>query len=367
MRMVSPNKPGLRVGVFGAGAIGCYLGGRLIDAGHDVVLVGRASEVARHGLTLTDYEGRRWRVPPERARYEADAAALADRQVVLVTVKSPATAAAGAALQAVLPEGALVVSFQNGVGNADTLAAALPRCVVLAGMVPFNVVRQGEGRFHNGTSGPLELARAAGAEGPLACALREAGFAVALHDDLRPVQWSKLLVNLNNSLNALAGVPLREELAQRGYRLLLAAAMREGLRCLRAAGLKPVRIGRLIPSVVPLALTLPDWLFVRAAAAMLKVDPLARSSMWDDLQRGRQTEVDYLNGEILRLGERHGVPTPVNRRIVALIKEAERAGRGSPGLSPAALREAIDNRGAAAALAIDNRGAAAPLATDTEE
>ncbi|MSP62470.1 MAG: 2-dehydropantoate 2-reductase [Myxococcales bacterium] len=332
----------MKIGVFGAGSIGCYLGGRLIAAGHDVVLVGRlGAEVAAHGITLTDHGGARTVLPPERVRYHAEPAALADREAVLVTVKSMATDEAGATLARVLGAKGVVASFQNGVGNRERLRAALPGHAVLGGMVPFNVVRQDGGRFHNGTSGPLELERAGGAEAPLAGALAGAGFHLVLHDDLRAVQWSKLCVNVNNAVNALAGIPLRAQISDRGYRLVMARLVREALACLSAAGIKPVRIGRLVPSLAPAVLTLPDWVFLRVAAAMVKVDPTARSSMWEDLDRRRPTEVEYLNGEIIRLGEEHGVPTPANRAIRALVHAAVAAGRGSPGMSAAALAEAI--------------------------
>jgi len=332
----------MRIGILGAGSIGCYVGGRLIDGGHDVTMVGRLGpELAAHGITLTDYAGKRWRIAAERVRYHAEPSALAACEAVLVTVKSNATAGAAAELAKVLPPAALVVSFQNGVGNADALRAALPSHTVLPGMVPFNVLRQGEGRFHNGTSGPLEFERRGGAEARLAAALESAGFQVQLHDDLRRVQWSKLLVNLNNSINALAGVPLREQLAERGHRLVMAAVVREALACLKAAGIRPVRIGRMIPKLAPAVLALPDWLFFRVAAAMVKIDPTARSSMWEDLDRRRATEIDYLNGEIIRLGEKHRVPTPVNKKVYELIKAAEKAGRGSPRMSASALRAAV--------------------------
>lgn len=332
----------MKLGVFGAGSIGCYLGGRLIAAGQEVILVGRmASEVKAHGLTLTDYTGARTGLAPAQVRYLDDARALANCDAVLVTVKGTATEEAGAALAPVVKPGAVVVSFQNGVTNADRLRAALPGRLLLAGMVPFNVVHKGSGLFHNGTSGPLELERGSPVTAELQQVLQQAGFAVVLHSDLRAVQWSKLLINLNNAVNALAGVPLREQLADRGYRLVMAGVVREGLSCLRAAGIKPVRLGRLLPSLAPTVLSLPDWLFFRVAAAMVKVDPAARSSMWEDLDRHRLTEIEMLNGEIIRLGEKHGVVTPLNRKLYDLIRIAERDRRGSPQMSAQVLRAAL--------------------------
>jgi len=331
---------GIRIGVFGAGAIGCFLGGRLAAAGQDVVLVGREAgraEVLAHGLTLTDLCGRRDVLPPERVAYRTEAAALADRDVVLVTVKSLATAEAARELAPHLLAGARVVSFQNGVRNADVLRAGLPKHTVLAGMVPFNVIRQGDGRFHLGTSGGLVVEASPGRHEAIVVALQGAGFAVEARTDVVRVQWGKLLLNLNNSINALAGIPLREELRDRRYRRALAACIGEGLACVRAAGIHPAGAAGVPIPVVPYVLRAPDFVFERVARAMLTIDPEARSSMWEDLERHRLTEIDVLNGEIVAVADGLGRDAPVNRAVCALVREAERASAGSPRLDPRTL------------------------------
>jgi 2-dehydropantoate 2-reductase len=259
---------------------------------------------------------------------------------VLVTVKGGDTAAAGAALAPILRPDAVVVSFQNGVRNPDILRAALPDHRVLAGMVQFNVLRGDDGRFHQGTSGGLALERSAdGAADSLARTLEAAGLPTRVEADIRGVLWGKLLVNLNNAVNALADVPIRRMLAERDYRRVMAAALREGVDAVTAAGIRP----RLDPPVparwIPTLLALPDALFKIAARPMIRVDPEARSSMWDDLARGRTTEIDALNGEIVRLAAEQGRTAPVNAAIVALVKQAE--GRGSPGIAAADLRARV--------------------------
>jgi 2-dehydropantoate 2-reductase len=95
------------------------------------------------------------------------------------------------------------------------------------------------------------------------------------------------------------------------------------------------------PRYVPAILRLPDALFRLVAARMLQVDPEARSSMWEDLKRGRKTEIDYLQGEIIALGQRHGVGTPLCAAIAGLVKRAEEAGAGSPELTPQQVRAAV--------------------------
>jgi 2-dehydropantoate 2-reductase len=160
------------------------------------------------------------------------------------------------------------------------------------------------------------------------------GAAVAEHANMTEVLWGKLILNLNNALNALAGIPLAAELADRRWRLLLATQIDEALAVLKATGIRPGVVEGVPPWAAPRILRLPDWLFRLVARRMLAIDPQARSSMWEDLLRGRITEVDYLQGAILALAKRIGVATPMTERIVRLIKEAEKAQTGSPGLHP---------------------------------
>lgn len=332
----------MKVGVLGAGAIGCFVGGRLISAGHDVTMVGRlGEEIAKHGFLLTDYAGGRETLEPSKVRYESEPAALADVETVLVTVKSMATQSAAAPLASILRNGTTVVSLQNGVSNATRLREVLPEMDVLAGMVPFNVTRPEPGHFHNGTSGALVVEKRGAGDPPIVAALRSARFEVEYRADVEAVLWTKLIINLNNSVNALAGIPLLEQLHNRDYRRVMAACIREGLAVMKAAGIRPVRIGRLIPRLAPLILSAPNPIFLRVAAAMVKVDPKASSSMQDDLQRGRTTEIDYLNGEVVALGKKLGVPTPANSAIVERITAAEAAKAGSPKIPATQLLAAI--------------------------
>lgn len=314
-----------RICIYGAGAIGCYLGGRLAVGGDEVGFVGRpgiGEELRQHGLTLTHYDGRDWRVAPEAIVFSTGPDAAANAGLVLVTVKSGATAQAAAELAGVVQPSAVVISFQNGIGNADTLRAALPGRAVLAGMVPFNVVRRGPGAFHQASEGEPEVEDAA-ALAPFFADFTKAGFALRRHRDMPPVQWAKLLLNLNNAVNALSGLPLQQELALRDYRRCLALAQAEALVLLRQAGIAPARLTPLPASWIPTLLRLPDALFARLARKMLAIDPLARSSMADDLAAGRPTEVDWINGEVVRLAQRLGRQASVNERLVSLIKAAE--------------------------------------------
>ncbi|MGZ3427487.1 MAG: 2-dehydropantoate 2-reductase [Polyangia bacterium] len=333
----------MNIGILGAGSIGAYIGGRLTAAGITTVMVARqalADAVAQDGLHLTSLEGFDQTLAPGAVHIVTNPLVLASCDFILVTVKGHDTVHVARQLPTVIRHDAIVVSFQNGVGNAEILHRALGDHAVLPGMVPFNVLRRGPAHLHQGTSGVLALqALPDGRHVPLVEALERAGLPTHAFPDMRGIQWGKLLVNLNNSINARSGLPLQQQLAQRPYRKVMAACVREGLRVLKRAGIKPQIDVPLPPSLVPALMELPNGLFNMMAKKIVAIDPNARSSMWEDLQRGRKTEVDLLNGEIVRLGAQLDVPTPINQRIVDLVKEAET--RGAP---PALAADELSRR-----------------------
>jgi 2-dehydropantoate 2-reductase len=330
--MLSPE-PRPVIGIAGAGAIGLFVGGRLRQAGFDVRFLARprlCAAVAEAGLTLTDYEGRADRLTG--LTLSEDPAVLEDAGLVLVTVKSAATAEMARLIAQYAPEAAPVISLQNGVTNRAALAEALPGRDVRSGMVPFNVTQTGPAGFHRGTSGAIVIE----AGKPLP-SLAVAGLDWEETRDFEAVAWGKLLVNLNNALNALSGLPLLEQLQDRAWRRLMAAQMEEAMAVLAKAGITPARFTAAPPRLVPHILRLPTWAFRRLAAQMLTIDPKARSSMWEDLSQGRKTEIDALQGAVLALAARRGIDCPVMERVAEAVRAAETAGAGSPGLRPADL------------------------------
>lgn len=328
------------IAVLGAGSIGVYLGGALLAAGGVLRLIGRpriAREVADNGLWLTDYLGGDVRLPHGTVDVRTQPEALAGARFILVTVKSHDTEAAAEDIARHGDSDAIVISFQNGIANANRLKARLPQHRVLAAMVPFNVAHLGPGHWHRGTEGRLHVALDR-AVAPLVPLFAAAGLELELSADMPAVLWGKLLMNLNNAVNALSAKPLLAQLADRDYRRVLAASIAEALTVLKAAGITPAQVSRVPPARFPMLLRLPDWLYRQLASRQVRIDPKARSSMAEDLDQGRATEIDGLNGEIIRLGVEHQVPTPVNNALVELIRTAE---TGDPRrFSGAALRAA---------------------------
>jgi 2-dehydropantoate 2-reductase len=308
--------------VMGAGSVGCFVGGMLQHAGVNVHYVGRPrvlDALQVQGLTLTDREGRHMHLAPAALQLSRMVPAVKPA-LVLLCVKSGTTKEAATSLGRALPAGTPVLSLQNGVGNAAAAQDAAPALDIIAGMVPFNVAEVAPGSFHRGTSGGLAACEHV--------ALRQwqpifaaAGLPLALHEDMRGVQWAKLLLNLNNPVNALSELPLREQLLTRGYRLALAALQAEALNVMDAARIRPARLTPLPAAWMPSVLRLPTPLFRLLAARMLRIDAKARSSMADDLAHGRLTEVDALCGEVVRMAQGLGLEAPINVRMATLIQE----------------------------------------------
>jgi len=331
---------GPKVAILGAGSVGCFIGGAWAAAGLDVTFIGRpklSSDIDAHGLTLTDYSGWQAHLPPGDVDYRCGPEGLGEAKVIALAVKSGSTAEAAADIARHATPGALVISFQNGISNVDVLEQGLGgRFEIARGMVEYNVAYLGEGRFHKGVAGDLYAARRAGTRA-LSDAIGDGPASLTLSDQMLGLAWGKLLINLNNAINALSGKTLIEELKSRDYRRVFAASMDEGLKLLKRADIEPVAAGSVPPSRLPGIINSPDWLFNSFFLKRWKIDEKARSSMADDLAEGRRTEVDYINGELVRLAERLQRSAPINQAIVDLVRKAE---AGAPPLEPMALRTA---------------------------
>ena len=317
-----------RIAIYGAGSVGGYLGARLHDNAR-ITCIGRRRVIDAwrlHGLDWSDLLGGHEHVAAREVELQVNPFAAAKAHLVLVTVKSSATETVARELAGVIAPGVPVVSFQNGLHNAAILRDALPGHPVLAGMVPFNVLQRIPGDFHQGSGGEL-MVEAHEALAAFLPVFEASGLPLVARSDMPAVLSAKLLLNLNNALNALSNLPLKEQLSQRDWRRCLALAQREALTVFDAAGMHPAKLTPLPPAWLPRVLEMPDSWFRRLASRLLAIDPVARSSMWEDLERGRSTEVEAINGEVVRLAAAHGIAAPVNARLVELVHQVEQARR----------------------------------------
>ena len=358
----------MHIAVVGAGAIGCYLGARLSERGHRITLVGRPEQVdaiGRAGLRLREPDG------TVRTYRPACVPTLIERpDLVLLTVKSQDVVEAARALQPVIA-GVPLVAMQNGV-QGDRLAASVLGEQDLLGaviMCAATYLRPGEVSVEfPGWLIAGDRFRQADRHLPRVLTVLDGVLPTYRTAYLERVRWSKLIANLNNALSAATGLLLVEIMKQAPGRPLPARVMREGLRVVQAAGIRldhglyglTPRAMRRAPNAALIALLQASMTTVlgrvpeRAAEGILVAAGRSRlnrlpikGSTWQSIARGRRSEIDYLNGEIVRLGERLGIATPFNSRLVELVHAVEDSGRFFPvmDLWPAGLN--ADERSAA--------------------
>lgn len=287
----------------GAGAVGCFLGGKLAAAGETVTLIGRRAlveGVAAYGLTIETNAG--------AATVLLDATdspqGVAGADAVLFCVKSTDTGAAGRAIAPYLRAGATVVCLQNGVDNVDRLAAeagiaAVPAAVHLAAELA------GPARVKHLGGGTLVLGDGAGSD-EIATRFTSAGIPAEVSPAVVETLWHKLVLNCAyNALSAIAQLPCGPLRAAPHAAALMDAVVDECLAV--AAGL---------------GITLPPDMHGAVAAVATRM-PMQYSSTAQDITRGRPTEIDHLNGVIVRKAAELGIAAPANLALLASVKAIE--------------------------------------------
>jgi 2-dehydropantoate 2-reductase len=294
----------MKVAVMGAGAVGCYYGAMLARAGHEVVLIGRPAHVEAvraRGLRLEAQSFDEH--VPMAASTEPDAVRGAD--LVLFCVKSTDTEAAAAQIAPHLAPGALVLTLQNGVDNDERARSVLRSHEVAAAVVYVATGMAGPGHVKHNGRGELVIAPSARGE-EVAQALRTAGVPTEISGNVRGALWAKLVLNCAyNALSAITQLPYGVLVSNEGVPGVLRDVVAECLAVARAEGV-----------------TIPGDIDA-AVAGIARTMPAQFSSTAQDLARGKRSEIDHLNGFVLRRGEALGVPVPANRLLWTLVRLLE--------------------------------------------
>lgn len=314
----------MKIVIVGAGAMGSLFGALLSAAGNAVSLLdpwaAHVAAIAAAGVGI-EREGRCRFVPVHAATDPESIASPAE--LVIVFVKSTHTRAAAPTAAALAGERGRVLTLQNGLGNAETLASAVGGDRVIAGTTAHGATLLAPGRVRHAGVGPTTLGmwtggRPAGLE-RIAVVFEAAGIDVAVADEIRPVIWDKLLVNVGiNAVTALTAITNGQLLDLPATREIARAAVEEAMAVAAALDI-PVR-GDAVDHVFAVA---------RATAAN-------RSSMGQDVDHRRPTEIAAINGAVVRRAAALGVPAPVNRTLTALIEtlQAHYGNEGAPGRPP---------------------------------
>ncbi len=324
-----------RVLVMGAGRVGCWLGGRLQAAGAKVDFVGRPhvlQVLRQHGLTLHPPAGEAAVLAPATLRLHEALPAGRRPDLVLLCVRAGAAAEAAAALNAALPAGTLVLAMQNGISTAELAQQAAPDLVVLRGLVPFLIAERAAGHLLRSGGGALAAQTHLGLL-PWLPWFEAAGLPLKLQDDLLPLQWGQLLLNLNHAVHALSGLPLRAQLLDSDLRACTAGLVGETLHLMGLAGIRPATAVPLRPALLPATLRLPTPLFRLAGRSLLPADAEVRGGMAIDLMRRRPTEIDAFQGDVLRLAHGLGQLAPINARITQMVRSWSPRSLPHPGTS----------------------------------
>jgi 2-dehydropantoate 2-reductase len=295
----------MNVAIMGAGAIGCYFGALLARAGHSVVLIGRAVHVEainRDGLLLETKTFRGY-LP---ARAATDASAVASADLVLFCVKSQDTESAGRSMASHLKPDTTILCIQNGVDNAERLQEATGRDVTPT-VVYVGTEMAGPG--HVRQHGPGELVIGAGPDSEkLAALISEAGHPSGVSENVPEILWHKLITNCAyNALSAVAQLPYGPMVDVEGAKDVMRNAVEECAAVARACGI-----------------AVPDDILERVSAVARNM-PGQSSSTAQDLARGKATEIDYLNGYVVRKGLSLGIATPTNLALQVMVKLRERS------------------------------------------
>lgn len=303
MNMVNHTaaSPRLSIAVMGAGSVGCYFGALLARAGHSVTLIGRASHmqaISQHGLRLqTATED--LNIPITTS---TEASAVAGADVVLFCVKSTDTEAAAAQIKPHLAAHTQVLSLQNGVDNDRRLRLVLGRQPVAAAVVYVATAMAGPGHVRHFGRGELLIAPCPQGD-VIAHQFSAANIPTQTSDGVLTALWQKLIINcVYNALSALTQQPYGWLIAQQG----VPAVMQDIAAECKAVALAD---GVLLPASVD-----------EAVAAIARTMPRQLSSTAQDLARGKTTEIDHLNGYVVRRGQALGIATPINRLLQVLVQ-----------------------------------------------
>lgn len=294
-----------KIGVMGAGGVGCYFGGMLARAGAPVTLIGRANHIEaihRDGLFLDSIHFK------ERIRVAASTSVdgLSGADIVLFCVKTLDNEESAKAIAPHLAPGAVVVSMQNGVDNAERIRAAAG-FYAMPSVVYVSAEMTGPGAVKHNGRGDLVIGAAEPGTQRVADVFARAGLPCRVSDNLQAELWTKLMINCAyNAISALGRARYARIAENPWTRELMIQVVEETMAVARAAGVK-------FPEQDYVALTLG---IARAMAGAL-------SSTAQDIERGKRTEIDSLNGYVARLGKELGVPAPVNRTLHALVKLRE--------------------------------------------
>ncbi len=293
--------------------MGSLFGGGLTSSGHDVVLYDvykdHVDAINRDGLSIEDAATGAVKVVKPTA--SADPEAVRDSDVMIIFVKSTNTEEAAASFKAYAKPSTIALTLQNGLGNEAILRKHFGSGRTAAGVTSQGATFLGPGKIRHAGKGPTHMAMADGKQdklADLAKALKDAGFEIHVDKDVAGMIWSKLLINVGiNAMTALLNLKNGQLLDFTDIKDIMADMVAEAMAVAKARGI---------------TLSYPDPLSVVYDVAAKTGANF--SSMLQDFQRNRQSEIDFMNGAIVREAKELGISVPVNETVTRLVRTLDK-------------------------------------------
>jgi 2-dehydropantoate 2-reductase len=330
----------MKYAVIGLGAVGSIVGGLLARSGEDVLLIGKKTQVQainKNGLRIDGFEKKP--ILLKNVKTSSDFSLLEDVDVIFICVKSQDTEELAIKIREHLKESAVLISLQNGVRNKETIEN-ITKTKTLSGIVLFNAFYSKPGYVTFSLKGAVLIEDDDSVNPDVFISLKKSGLKIDTAKNFRGFLYSKLIVNLQIAVTALTDQTIRESIIDNITRKILVATMSEGIEIVENSGIVLEKLPEIDPKKMVKTLSRFGSITLRIGSRLTGLNDTARNSMWQSLARGKPTEIDYINGEIVKLAKNNGLAAPINSKLVELVKEAEKK-HLTKSFEPAELKEIL--------------------------
>ena len=315
----------MKYAVIGLGAVGSIVGGLLTKSGENAVLIGKKNQVDiinQKGIRINGIKGS---ILVENVHASSDLSSIEDVDLIIICVKSQDTENLANNLKQHIKKSALILSLQNGVRNSKILNQITGNKAI-SGVVLFNALYSKPGDVTLTIRGGLLIEDESSyseAIDKLFNSFKMVGLSSKSAENIEGFQWSKLIVNLQNAVTALTGQTIKESIIDSNSRSILIATMKEGMYVLEKSKISIKTLPDMDPKKIINRLSFYNSIILKIGSKLMRLQN-ARTSMWQSLSRGKLTEIDYINGEIVNLARKNNLKAPINEKLVEKIKDAEK-------------------------------------------
>ena len=333
----------MKYAVIGLGAVGSIIGGLLAKSGEKVILIGKKNqveEISKKGIKINGINNS---ILVENVKASTDLTLISDSDVIIICVKSQDTQILAEEIKKFIKKSCIIISLQNGVRNSKILKETTGN-KALSGIILFNALYIKPGEVTLTLKGDLILETDSLNKETVESfskILNKYGIESKIETNIEGYLWSKLIVNLQNAVTALTGQTIKESILNKYSRAILIETMKEGLYILEKSETPLKTLPDIDPKVTIKRLKILNSVLLKIGSRILKLNETARGSMWQSLNRGKPTEVDYINGEIVNLAKKNNLEAPINKKLVELIKEAEKTNI-TKSYEPSKLKEILN-------------------------